>query len=535
MPDTPVPPNPFREPTFGFTLEWQQRFSKSLLWKIAKAYYGKLGPQAFNPGRVPNYVTNNSFVARAYAKVILGFLRDCATAGAIDPSHPVYIVEVGAGAGRLTYGVLHNLRQMLDCSSLQQLRLKAILTDLSDSNRAFWRQHWRLMPLIESGVVDTARFNVEEDSSIALEHSGETISAGTIRNPVIVMANYIFGSVPHDLFWVGGDGVLQESLSTIRASEENIDWAKPDLLKDIDLEYTRRPVDENYYPQAAWNQLLHRCRRELSEKVISFPTAALSCIDNLAKLSGSRFLLLTADKGYHHEQISFNVEPPLAVHSSFSAFVNYRAIALYFEQLGGSAFATSYAAKALDTCAFALLPNVHLVETAMAFDESISSLNPRDFVLLIRALEEAGELTVDEFVALLRFSNYDSFVVWTHTAKVAPKVPLAENEIKHQLLTAIERVWDGFYPGSEIQDIPLCLGTLAIVLEQYAYGLHFLMKSIDMYGPTAQNTHQAALCHFTQGDLDAAAEYARKALSIKPEQAPSQELLHEIARLRAAR
>ncbi len=65
---------------------------------------GRAGPAPFP----------RSFIARAYAKVILGLLKDVleAPAGAPnrgDPAHPVYIVEVGAGHGRFGYLVVQAL------------------------------------------------------------------------------------------------------------------------------------------------------------------------------------------------------------------------------------------------------------------------------------------------------------------------------------------------------------------------------------------------------------------------------------------
>jgi hypothetical protein len=57
-----------------------------------------------------------SFIGRAYAKVILGFLKDIFEAhdGARrgDTSEPIYIVEVGAGHGRFGYLVIQALLMM---------------------------------------------------------------------------------------------------------------------------------------------------------------------------------------------------------------------------------------------------------------------------------------------------------------------------------------------------------------------------------------------------------------------------------------
>jgi hypothetical protein len=58
-----------------------------------------------------------SYIARGYAKTILGYINDMheAPAGsplAVDPSLPVYIVEVGAGHGKLGYLVIEALLRL---------------------------------------------------------------------------------------------------------------------------------------------------------------------------------------------------------------------------------------------------------------------------------------------------------------------------------------------------------------------------------------------------------------------------------------
>lgn len=60
-----------------------------------------------------------SFIARSYAKIILGYLNDIydAPAGSAmkaDPSLPVYIVEVGAGHGKFGYLVVEALLRLRD-------------------------------------------------------------------------------------------------------------------------------------------------------------------------------------------------------------------------------------------------------------------------------------------------------------------------------------------------------------------------------------------------------------------------------------
>jgi len=56
---------------------------------------------AVRDSRMPQYITSNPMIATAYAEMIFGFLQD--RANKEDQSEPVFVVELGAGAGRLAY------------------------------------------------------------------------------------------------------------------------------------------------------------------------------------------------------------------------------------------------------------------------------------------------------------------------------------------------------------------------------------------------------------------------------------------------
>ena len=61
--------------------------------------------------------THTSFIGRAYAKVMLGLMRDVLDAPGggrlnADKSQPLYIVEVGAGHGKFSHAVVESLLRM---------------------------------------------------------------------------------------------------------------------------------------------------------------------------------------------------------------------------------------------------------------------------------------------------------------------------------------------------------------------------------------------------------------------------------------
>ena len=65
------------------------------MWDLQRAYYEREASEAF--AQVPHQIVDNPFVAATFARVVAGFLRDCAR-GPLDLTEPLYVVELGAGA-----------------------------------------------------------------------------------------------------------------------------------------------------------------------------------------------------------------------------------------------------------------------------------------------------------------------------------------------------------------------------------------------------------------------------------------------------
>ena len=58
--------------------------SKSHLWKLMMSFYDRKGVESWSQGIVPHFITCNSFIGQAYAKVLAEPPTTCAEAG-IDP------------------------------------------------------------------------------------------------------------------------------------------------------------------------------------------------------------------------------------------------------------------------------------------------------------------------------------------------------------------------------------------------------------------------------------------------------------------
>src|SRR6185503_18970612 len=101
------------------------------------------------------------------------------------------------------------------------------MTDASPSVIEFWRDNKRLQQFVDSGTLDYAQFDLLDLAPLQLLNSGATLRAGTVANPVVLIANYIFDSIPQDAVSIK-DGQLYANLVTVSASSPELDLKAPD-------------------------------------------------------------------------------------------------------------------------------------------------------------------------------------------------------------------------------------------------------------------------------------------------------------------
>lgn len=516
-----------------FTLDQNQRLSASLLWQLQRNYFEQQGIEAWRQGSVPHYITSNPFIAEAYARVVFAFLRDWRNATqtnrlapALDRRQPVYIIELGAGPGRFGFHFLKQWQLLLDRSDLRDIQIKYILTDFVERNIDYWRDHPSLQPLVEAGLLDFACFDAEQCRPFELICSGETLTAQTIRNPLIVVANYFFDAIPQDVFYVH-QGQLHEGRVTVTAPQPEVDLSDPELLARLEVVFEHLPVHADIYDDALFNQILHEYSQRLAETTILFPIAALRCIRFLLELSSARLFLLSADKGFHWEEdlLSWG-EPVMAIHGGcFSMTLNYHALEQYVLKQGGHCLHTSRHHTSLDVVA--LLPGApdDFSETAQAFEQAIEKFSPHDLFNLLQSIEQKlSNLSLEQMLAWLRLTRWDANLLLNFFPALLEQVAAAPEALKEELHWVIQHVWDNYYDIGEEQYLAFYLGTLLCGMGLYPEALNHLEYSLQHFGPDARTLYNISLCHFALLQLDNALECVKQSLAIDPSCEPAKVL-----------
>jgi hypothetical protein len=135
---------------------------------------------------------------------------------------------------------------------------------------------------------------------LRLHHSNVVIGRSTLKNPICVIANYLFDTLCHDIFQIEA-GQLKEGL--ISVGSRNLfetDPLDPEIIKRFDNHFTYRVVDDNYYAESEPEDSDHlrrilRWYRDFfgdasDEASILLPIGALRALRRLTSFSCESFL-----------------------------------------------------------------------------------------------------------------------------------------------------------------------------------------------------------------------------------------------------
>lgn len=481
-------------------LEEDQRLSQSGLWKLQRTFFEQQGIRAWSQNTIPSYITSNPFIANAYGKVVFGFLRDwySVASSSLDMSQPVYIIELGSGSGRFSFHFLKKFMDLFMRSALKEIPIKYVMTDFSEDLITFWQNHSSLQPFVEQGLLDFAILDAEQLEELTLRHAGTVLSAATIKNPLVLLANYLFNCIPQDCFTVQ-DGELYESLITLSTSKPDLEISNPILLDSLEKSYVCRPINADYYDDPDFNKLLHGYQQRLPDTTFTFPHIALNCLRFFRDLSGGRLLLLCGDQGYSQQEDLLDKDrPSITIHNGcFSMMVNYHAIGEYVHDQGGQVLRTAHHNTNLYVSGYLLgqHPDGYL-ETAQSFREAIELVGPDDFYILKSGLEGIySTLSLPQLLIYLRFSGWDSHIFLGCYAALLEHVKEASEDEQYTLSQTAQQVWDTYYHIGEEQDLAFAIGVLLYRMQYYSEALDFFQRSLDLYGSDQSTFYNTAMCY----------------------------------------
>lgn len=504
------------------------RFSEAPIWNIQRNYYEEEGTRAWVNDQVPQYITSNPMIATSYAEMIFGLLQD--RANQEYSSEPVMIVEIGAGTGRFAYHVLSELCRLRDYSGISLPSFQYIMTDLVIHNVLAWKEHPALQSFIAEGLLDFARFDAVHDTALNLVVSDATIRERDLKQPLIIIANYFFDSIPQELIYVG-DGRIYEA-DVFVEYPEHMDSLKPsELLDQISLHYEHRPAPEYEQETYPYRDVIAIYQEQLEDSHILFPVAGITCLERLNRLSQAGFLLITADKGDHLiDNWKFAEPPELILHGSFSLTANYHAIQHVFEQRGATALFPPHHYKNINVgCILNMDKPMDYFNTRLAYRRFIERFGPDEFfsmkIWVDRNLDNMG---LQQILSFWRLGGYDAEFFIQSTERISSLLPDANDEEMQDILRGIQLMWSSYYVMEQRYDLALDAGLLLFEMEMYEESKRFLEISIHEEQDEIVSTvfYCLAICCFELELDEDAVRYLRELLEREPDHEEALALLN---------
>ncbi len=512
----------------SITIEENKRFSQSLIWEGQRNFYHEKGIDAWT-GDVPFYITSNPFIANSYAKIVARFIQDWLNQNPKAKKSPFYIVELGAGSGQFSYYVIKQLLPLLKKLSLQDIEFCYIMTDFTDNNLKFWKEHTALKPFVEKGILDFAVLDIEQDETLTLENKQITLKTGDANNPLIVFANYLFDSIVNDVFYIK-DNTIKETLVSLKTAKANIKNDMPKDWEKVVIKYEDQEIGDSYYQHDIFNKVLNTYKSGIKDTHLLFPIGSLRGLKNLNALSNNKMLLISSDKGYATAEELDELEfPQLDFHGSFSLMVNYHAIGNYFEFMDGNAFIQSSRDGLTSGVFCSGFKLDSLKETKLILEEAVENFSPSDYFNFYEHLEKTQSKTSLKFLAsFLTLSKWDPYIfdqVCDHLTDLFIK---EDDQIIDYIVDNLHKIADNFYYVPECEDILFNIGMLYYAIDHYDTAISYYKKSKEYFTPDFEYYYNTGLCLFYKEEFQKSKPFFQKALEIKPKFKDIKEMLRNV-------
>ncbi|HET7033623.1 MAG TPA: hypothetical protein VFJ48_10900, partial [Casimicrobiaceae bacterium] len=454
--------------------------SASTIWKRVAEVYTRAGPEIWSA--VPAAVTGNPFVGDTFAAALEAWLLD--QGDAVDTREPLYVLELGAGTGMFSHPFVTAIARRRANGTFPHPRVVLVLCDQSEMRFDAWAEANVLAKHRQSGAIDFATLTIDGCGTFApivLEHSGASLAATV--NPLVVVANYFFDSIPTDAFRVRDGRIFEARTRFVRVGDAP-------GFEGFENEEELVEASAAYYGDALLDAVLAGYARDFTEASVLMPVAAIRVVDALQALSGGRLLLLALDKGITgRPRMAGWFDQPFVAHSGvFSYLVNFDAMRRWFEARGGFALCSTKDDRALVAFAGTLPgpapPSRHLQRYFIDQIDSVDAFNA--FTSFAHGIHELPKLTkasgtgpLFDLLARMR-GDPDAFAAIAHIT--ADVIAGADDGVRSLALRLAEVAKENFYSPRFHNDVFYWSGRLHYALSDFAAAEREFGASVAAFG-----------------------------------------------------
>lgn len=506
---------------FMQTIEEGQKISQSKLWKLLEAYYIKLGPKAWAEHGTPSFGTSNPITAEQYALLTIAFFKDCLANPSlypIDPSQPIYILDLGAGSGQFSCAFLKKILSLIKQNFESKLKICLVLADIVEENFDFWKNHPEFTSYFDSNLLDYAYYHHAFDNEpITLLNSQRTLSKETLSNPLIVICNYFFCTLPSDLFRLK-EGELQQGFisSYARHPVGEADFAEDDhrLIKALNYTIDYKTVSKSPYEgleQHILEKLVRTFSQEEEQVYFPFPVGGCQVLRYFQKLSSGRLFLILGDHGANTvADFKRYKDGWIASHDSLSIPVNFFAFANFaISQDGFNLITTEVDQKFIISVLNFRGPKERWKELQFVFNECIETFNVLDYSVLLEDLKSREDPpSVSLLLELIKLGRGSPLLVKSCHKELLATLPEMDETSKEKLRIYLRKISENYYFNPfQKAEFFFVLGELLFNLEDFAEAASNYRKGIEIVGSSPDMYRSLGACYLAMGKKDLALHY----------------------------
>jgi len=500
----------------------------SLAWELLQRFYEDQGPEAWKQKIVPQGSTANCYTADTYAGIVAAFFRDLMEEG---NSEPPIVIELGGGSGRFAWQFLNRLFNYHFADGEECPEFTYLLTDAAQRNLANWSAKHRFQPLIESGVLEFAQLLVEREPVIRTADGDLTPDAYAGR-PTIIIANYLFDSIPSNLLRVRDKKLEQVSMSLISSEAGFLDNPVTSFTT-VTEQFESHPLNGEASTNPLLNTIIQRYADESDEEDdyhIVVPEIGFEFLESFMDRT-TPLMLLCGGLGYAHPD-DFDLNSPFIFDSYFAHYSNFHIFDQLFEAHGGKSQFQRHR-DANFSCGALVLPGrenwsgIDLSDTMRTAKGYLKDFYPYDAHELSELVEETvTDASIRQVEAWVRFSKYDPAIAEACLPFLFHQLEQGEDAYDEvQLYEMYMEAYRSFFPDGTPVSFDCGVAHLCMKLGFYDHALRLIEQSSEEFGPTAQRHFVHALALLRLDRFDEAQAMAKKSLELDGSFAPTQRLI----------
>lgn len=428
--------------------------STSKLWDLQAGFYMQQGPEAWSEQRVPQGSTANCFTADTYAAIVAELLHDLANQGC---EQELLIIELGGGNGRFAWQFMQRLMHYhLSEDEAETLPgFQYLLTDGAEKNLTSWQQSARFKSLTEQGLLAFGTLMVNADPVI---HTidGELRPQDLRDRPVVLIANYLFDSLPIDVYRIK-DQQLHRQLVSLSTDDESLIEGRPRSFENLQADFKSEPIDAPGTGDELMDSIIMDYTEFVEDFCVPVPVESFKFLHTFLDREAP-LLLLTGDLAYS-EPDEFPPEHPFIFDSYMAHYSNFHLFEELFVRSGGNVQLQRQ--KDIDFCAGAFFypgPTIgdeipYFPATMRGARLQLEEFNPYDAHEINELMEETiEEASFRQVFAWLRFARFDPKIAQACLPLLFAEIQRDDEELdKDQLYQIYRESYSLFFPdGSEV-------------------------------------------------------------------------------------